>query len=76
MNDLTNRTQVSGLIVNYPHLAATYGVLLLLVAGVAFMHSISALSKAVSGLLLLNAKQHRTTSQWSRSEVGDPSEPR
>jgi len=38
------------------------------------MHSIFVLSREAFGLLSLNAKQHKTISRWSRSEVGDPSE--
>ena len=72
MNGLTNLTQVSGLTVNYPRAVVTFGVLLLLTGAVVYMHSISALSRVVSGSLLRRDRQRRTNTQWSRSEVGAP----
>jgi len=73
MSGLTNLTQVSGLTVNYPRAVVTFGVLLLLMGAVVYMHSISALSRVVSGSLSRRDKQHRINTQWSRSEVGDQS---
>jgi len=75
MSNLTNQTHLTGLTVNYPRLAVTSGVLLLLVGAVVYLHSIAVLSKAVYGWRLLNATQHKTSTQWSRSEVGAPLEP-
>jgi len=74
MSGLTNQTHLTGLTVNYPRAVVTYGVLVLLLAAVVCMHSIFVLSREAFGLLSLNAKQHKTISRWSRSEVGDPSE--
>jgi hypothetical protein len=76
MNGVTNQTHLTGLTVNYPRAVVTYGVLLLLLAAVVCMHSIFVLSREAFGLLSLNAKQRKTNTQWSHSEVGAPSEVR
>ena len=76
MSSLTNQTHLTGLTVNYPRAVVTYGVLLLLLAAVVCMHSIFVLSREAFGLLSLNARQHKTNTQWSHSEAGGPSEVR